>query len=324
MKFAVRGLAAALLAGVAGCAGAAEQSYPNRPLRFVVPFAPGGGADLMARLAGAKVGEAFGQQVVIDNRAGAAGNIAAEVVAKSAPDGYTLFLPTVAQAISASLYRKLNYDLMKDFTAVTQLAATPFILAVNLSLPATSVKELVALAKSQPGKLAYGSSGNGGPSHLGTEMFKARTGIDMRHIPYKGGVPAAIDLMSGQVQVLFNTPPVILPHWRSGRLRALGVTSLKRIPAAPELPTVAEAAALPGFEMVTWYGVLVPAGTPASVVTRLHGAFTAALKAPDLRDRLASENLDVVGSTPAEFAAYLKAEVPKWAKVVKESGARVD
>ena len=324
MRFAVRGPAAVLLAASVVCAVAAEPAYPIRPLRFVVPFAPGGGADLMARLAGAKVGETLGQQVVIDNRAGAAGNIAAEVVAKSAPDGYTLFLPTVAQAISASLYRKLNYDVLKDFAAVTQLAATPFILAVNPSLPASSVKELVALAKSQPGKLSYGSSGNGGPSHLGTEMFKARAGIDMRHIPYKGGVPAAIDLMAGQVQVLFNTPPVILPHWRSGRMRALGVTSLKRIPAAPELLTVAEAAALPGFEMVTWYGVLVPAGTPASVINRLHAAFTAALRAPDVRDRLSSENLDVVGSSPTEFAAYVKAEVPKWAKVVKDSGARVD
>jgi tripartite-type tricarboxylate transporter receptor subunit TctC len=314
-------IAAALLAG---SAIAAEQAYPTRPLRFVVPFAPGGGADLMARLAGAKVAENLGQQVVIDNRAGAAGNIAAEVVAKSAPDGYTLFLPTVAQAISVSLYRKLGYDLLKDFEPVTQLAETPFVVAVNLSLPATSLKELIALARSQPGKLAYGSSGNGGPSHLGTEMFKARAGIDMRHIPYKGGVPAAIDLMAGQVQVLFNTPPVVLPYWRSGRIRALGVTSLKRIPAAPELPTVAEAAPLPGFEMVTWYGVLLPAGTPAGVVRRLHGAFTSALRSPDVRDRLASENLDVVGSSPAEFAAYVKAEVPKWAKVVKDSGARVD
>jgi len=324
MRSLTTGFGAALLAVSAAFATAAEQAYPTRPLRFVVPFAPGGGADLMARLAGAKVGESFGQQVVIDNRAGAAGNIAAEVVAKSAPDGYTLFLPTVAQAISASLYRKLNYDLLRDFAPVTQLAATPFILSVNLSLPASSVKELIALAKSQPGKLSYGSSGNGGPSHLGTEMFKSRAGIDMRHIPYKGGVPAAIDLMAGQIQVLFNTPPVILPHSRSGRLRALGVTSLKRIPAAPELPTVAEAGALPGFEMVTWYGVLVPAGTPAGVVTRLHTAFAAALKAPDVRDRLVNENLDVVGSSPAEFAAYVKAEVPKWAKVVKESGARID
>src|SRR5262245_3962034 len=208
MRSLATSFAAALLAGGAAFATAAEQGYPNRPLRFLVPFAPGGGADLMARLAGAKAGEILGQQVVIDNRAGAAGNIAAEVVARSAPDGYTLFLPTVAQAISASLYRKLNYDLVKDFAPVTQLAETPFILVVNPTLPVTSVKELVALAKTQPGKLAYGSSGNGGPSHLGTEMFKSRAGIDLRHIPYKGGVPAAIDLMAGQVQVLFNTPPV--------------------------------------------------------------------------------------------------------------------
>jgi tripartite-type tricarboxylate transporter receptor subunit TctC len=317
-------IAVAIVLAVAVPAFAAETKYPVKSLRFVVPFAPGGGADLMARLAGAKVGELLGQQVVIDNRAGAGGNIAAEVVAKSAPDGYTLLQGSVAHAISTSLYRKLNYDLARDFIPVTQLAATPFILAVNPAVPATSVRELIAYAKAQPGRLAYGSSGNGGPSHLGTELFKARAGIDMRHVPYKGGVPAGIDLMAGQIQVMFNTPPVILPHSRTGRMRALGVANLKRIPAAPELPTVAEAADLPGFEIATWYGVMVPAGAPANVVTTLHAAFTTALRAPEVRDRLAAENLDVVGSTPAEFAAYVKAEVPKWAKVVKASGARVD
>ncbi|MGZ8156640.1 MAG: tripartite tricarboxylate transporter substrate binding protein [Burkholderiales bacterium] len=304
-------------------ASAGSQAYPARPLRFVVPFAPGGGADLMARLAGAKVAHSLGQQVVIDNRGGAGGNIAAELAAKSAPDGYTLFLPTVAQAISASLYRKLNYDVLKDFAAVTQLAATPFILAVHPNSPASSVKELIALAKAKPGQLSYGSSGNGGPSHLGTELFKSMAGVEVRHIPYKGGAPAAIDLMSGQIDMMFNTPPVILPHVRSGRMKALGVASLKRIPAAPEIPTVAESG-VPGYELSTWYGVLVPAGTPAPIVKTLHGAFVASVKAPDVRERLAKENFDVVASTPAEFAAYVRAEVPKWAKVVKASGARVD
>jgi tripartite-type tricarboxylate transporter receptor subunit TctC len=315
--------ALALAAGAIPAA-AAEARYPTKPLRYVVPFAPGGGADLMARLASAKVAEALGQQVVIDNRAGAGGNIAAEVVAKSAPDGYTILQGSIAHAISMSLYRNPSYDVVRDFVAVTELAATPFVLAINPSVAATSVKELIALAKSQPGKLSYGSSGNGGPSHLGTELFKTRAGIDMRHIPYKGGVPAAIDLMAGQLQVMFNTPPVILPHSRTGRMRALGVASPKRIPAAPVLPTIAEAAGLPGFEIITWYGVMVPAGAPANVVSVLHAAYTAALKAPDVRDRLAAENLDVIGSSPAEFAAYVKAEVPKWAKVVKASGARID
>jgi tripartite-type tricarboxylate transporter receptor subunit TctC len=307
---------------VAMAAGA--DGYPSRPLRFVVPFAPGGGADLMARLAGARVAEILGQQVVIDNRTGAGGNIAAEVVSKAAPDGYTLLQANVAHAISKSLYRKLNYDLAKDFVPVTQLAATPFILAVHPSVPATSVNELIALAKAQPGKLAYGSSGNGGPSHLGTELFKARAGVDLRHVPYKGGVPAALDLMAGQLQVMFNTPPVILPHARAGRMRALGVANLERIPAAPELPTIAEAAALPGFEIVTWYGVMLPTGTPAGIVKTLYTAFNAALKVPEVQQRLTSANLDVVGSTPEQFAVYVKAETSKWATVVTVSGARVD
>ncbi len=308
-----------LLATAAGTEG-----YPNRPLRFVVPFAPGGGADLMARVAGGKVGEILGQQVVVDNRTGAGGNIAAEVVSQAAPDGYTLLQANVAHAISTSLYRKLNYNLSKDFVPVTQLAATPFILAVNPSVAATSVKELIALAKAHPGELNYGSSGNGGPSHLGTELFKARAGIDMRHVPYKGGAPAAIDLVAGQIQVMFNTPPVILPHARAGRMRALGVANLKRIPAAPELPTIAEAAGLPGFEIVTWYGVMVPAGTPAGIVKTLYGAFNKALKLPEVEQRLTKANLELVGSTPEEFAAYVKAEIPKWAEVVKTAGAQVD
>jgi tripartite-type tricarboxylate transporter receptor subunit TctC len=315
--------AGALAAGTMLAVAAMAQPYPTKPLRFVVPFAPGGGADLLARLTGSKVAESFGQQVVIDNRSGAGGNIAAEVASKSAADGYTLLQANVAHAISASLYRKLNYDLLKDFTAVTQLAATPFILAVHPSSPANSVKELIALAKSQPGQLSYGSSGNGGPSHLGTELFKSMTGIDVRHIPYKGGAPAAIDLISGQIQMMFNTPPVILPHVRSGRMKGLAVASVKRIPAAPDLPTVAEAG-VPGFELSTWYGVMVPRGTPPAVVKKLHGAFVAALEAPDVRDRLANENLQIVGSTPDAFAAHVRAEIPKWAKVVKASGARVD
>ena len=315
--------AVALAASTSVALAAESQTFPTKPLRFVVPFAPGGGADLLARLTGIKVAESFGQQVVIDNRSGAGGNIAAEVASKSAADGYTLLQANVAHAISTTLYRKLNYDLLKDFAAVTQLAATPFILAVHPNSPANSVRELIALAKSQPGQLSYGSSGNGGPSHLGTELFKSMAGIDVRHIPYKGGAPAATDLISGQIQMMFNTPPVILPHVRSGRMQGLAVASVNRIPAAPELPTVAEAG-VPGFELSTWYGVMVPAGTPPDVIKKLHGAFVAALKAPDVRERLANENLEIVGSTPAEFAAYVRAEIPKWAKVVKASGARVD
>jgi tripartite-type tricarboxylate transporter receptor subunit TctC len=323
MSLTTLAFAATLLLAGGNCFAAATPRYPDKPLRFVVPFAPGGGADLLARLVGAKAAETLGQQVVIDNRTGAGGNIAAEVVARSAPDGHTLLQTNVAHAISTSLYRKLNYDLAQDFIPVSQLAWTPFVLAVHPGLPAGSVKELIALARSQPGQLNYGSSGNGGPSHLGTELFKTMAGIDLRHVPYKGGAPAAIDLIAGQIQVMFNTPPVVLPHARSGRMKALAVTSSRRIPAAPELPTVAEAA-LPGFEITTWYGLMVPAGTPGAIVSRLHAVFAAALNAPEVRGRLLAENLDPVGSTPAEFAAYVRAEIPKWAKVVKQSGARVD
>jgi tripartite-type tricarboxylate transporter receptor subunit TctC len=325
MKLPLTALALAILISGEGCiAVAAAQTYPNRPLRFVVPFAPGGGADLLARLVGAKAGESLGQQVVIDNRTGAGGNIAAEVVARSLPDGYTLLQANLGHAISASLYGKLNYDLAKDFIPLSQLGSTPFILAVHPGVPASSVKELIALAKSQPGQLNYGSSGNGGPSHLGTEMFKLMAGVDLRHVPYKGGAPAAIDLIAGQIQVMFNTPPVILPHARSGRMKALGVASARRIAAAPDMPTVAEAGMLPGFEITTWYGLMVPAGTPGPIVTKLQGVFVAALNAPDVRGRLINESIEPVGNTPAEFARYVTAEIAKWAKVVKASGARVE
>jgi len=321
---AITALAAGLLAcGTAHGATGAPADYPSKSLRFVVPFTPGGAADVLARLTGAKLAESLGQQVVIDNRPGAGGNIAAEVSARAAPDGYTMLQANVAHAISTTLYGRLGYDLLRDFVAVTQLASTPFILCVNSAVPANSVKELIALAKSQPGRLAYGSSGNGGPSHLGTEYFKSLAGIDLRHVPYKGGVPASIDLMAGQIQVMLNTPTVILAHVRAGRVRALAVTSAKRIPTVPDLPTISEAA-LPGFDVTTWFGVMLPAGTPTPIVERLHAAFVAALKAPDLRERVAAENLDLVGSSPAQFAAYVRAEIPKWAKVVKSSGARVE
>jgi tripartite-type tricarboxylate transporter receptor subunit TctC len=323
-RIAIAALAAmSFVCGAAYGATAVPPGYPNKSLRLVVPFTPGGAADVLARLTAAKLAETLGQQVVIDNRPGAGGNIAAEVVARSTPDGYTMLQANLAHAIGSSLYRKLGYDLLRDFVAVTQLASTPFILCLNPGVPANSVKELIALAKSQPGRLAYGSSGSGGPSHMATELFQSLAGIQMRHIPYKGGVPASIDLIAGQIQVMLNTPTVILGHVRAGRVKALAVSSAKRIPTAPDLPTISEAA-LPGYEVTTWFGVMLPAGTSPAIVSKLQTGFMGALKAPDVRERLATENLDLVGSSPAEFAAQVKAEIPKWARVVKSSGARVD
>jgi tripartite-type tricarboxylate transporter receptor subunit TctC len=311
------------LAAVLAAGGASAQSYPERPLRFVIPFPPGGGADNLARTLGVSAAEMLGHQIVIDNRAGAGGNIAAEVVANAAPDGYTLLQANVSHAISASLYRKLNYDLLRDFIPVTQLASIPFVLAVNPGLNVSSIKELIARAKSRPGDLAYASSGAGGPSHLAMELFKSMAGVDIRHIPYKGAVPGATDLIAGNVQMMFFTVSAALPLMSGGRLKCLAIASVRRSPLAPEIPTVAEAG-LPGFEATTWFGVMAPRGTAQPIINKLHAAFTGALKTPEIRDRVLKQGFDIVGSTPAEFATYVKADIPKWAKVIKASGASVD
>ena len=245
------------------------------------------------------------------------------MVSKAAPDGYTLLQGNVAHAISTTLYRKLNYDLLRDFAPVTQLASIPFVLAVNPGLNVGSVKELIARAKAKPGDLAYASSGSGGPSHLAMELFKSMAGVDIRHIPYKGAVPGATDLMAGNVQMMFFTVSAALPLMSSGRLKCLAIASGKRSPLAPDIPTVTESG-LPGFEATTWFGVMTPRGTPQPVVSKLHSVFTSALKAPDVRERVLKQGFEIVGSDPAEFAAYVKAEIPKWAKVVKASGASVD
>jgi tripartite-type tricarboxylate transporter receptor subunit TctC len=299
------------------------QAYPDRPLRFVIPFPPGGGADNLARVVGASAGEKLGQQIVIDNRAGAGGNIAAEVVARAPPDGYTLLQANVAHAISTSLYRKLNYDFVQDFVAVTQLASIPFVLAVNPGINVASIKDLIARAKAKPGDLAYASSGSGGPSHLAMELFKSMAGVDIRHIPYKGAVSGATDLMAGSVQMMFFTVSAALPLMSNGRLKCLAIASARRSPLAPDLPTVTESG-LPGFEATTWFGVMAPRGTRQAIVIKLHDAFTATLKAPDIRERVLKQGFDIVASSPEEFGAYVKAEIPKWAKVVKASGASVD
>ena len=312
---------AMLLAG--GTVAAAAQGYPERPLRFLVPWPPGGGADNLGRIVSTVVSERLGQPVVIDNRPGAGGNIAAEVVSKAAPDGYTLLQANVSHAISISLYRKLNYDLERDFAPVTELASIPFLLAVSPSINAPTVKELIARAKAKPGELTYASSGVGGPSHLAMELFKSTAGVDIRHIPFKGGVPGATALMAGSVQAMFFTVSAALPLINTGRLKWLAIASASRSPLVPDLPTMAEAG-LPGVEATTWFGVMVPRATSAAVMGKLHSAFVAALKTPDVRDRVVKQGFDIVGSDPAQFAAFVKVEIPKWARVVKASGAKAD
>ncbi|MBI3937816.1 MAG: tripartite tricarboxylate transporter substrate binding protein [Betaproteobacteria bacterium] len=304
-------------------AGAAAQDYPTKPIRLIVPFAPGGGNDLIARVIGQKLTARWGQQIVVDNRPGAGGNIAAEITANSAPDGYTVFQFNIANAIAKSVYKKLAYDPVGDFAAVTQMASSAFFLVVHPSVPASTVKELIALAKARPGSLNYGSSGSGGSSHLMMELFKSMTGTDMTHIPYKGAGPALPDLLAGQIQLIFAIPATTLSLIKGGKLRALGVSSAKRNPLMPELPTVAEAG-VPGFEGSAWYGVVVPARTARAIVNKLHEAIVAALHEPDVSGRLSSQGVEMVGSAPDAFAQFIKSEIAKWRKVVVASGAKVD
>jgi len=304
------------LAGAFMPPAARAQNYPERPLRFVIPFTPGGGADNLARIVSIPAAEMLGQQIVIDNRAGAGGNLAAELVAHATPDGYTLLQGNVAHAISRGLFPKLNYDIQQDFMAVTQLASIPFLLAVNPALNASTVKDVIALAKAAPGQLNCASSGSGSPSHLAMEIFKTMTGINVRHIPYKGAAPATTDLIAGQVQMMFFTVSAALPHVRSGRLKAIAIGSTKRSQLAPDIPTVSESG-VAGYEATTWFGVNLPRGTSPAIVQKLHRTFTAALRRPEVQDRLVQQGFDIVGSTPAEFEQYIRSEIPKWAKVIK-------
>jgi tripartite-type tricarboxylate transporter receptor subunit TctC len=311
------------LAVLAARAEAAD-TYPSKPIRFVVAFPPGGGTDLVARTIAPRLAERLAQQVVVDNRPGAGGNLGTEIVAKSAPDGYTMLMGSVGPlAINASLFARLPFDPLKDLAPVTLAASTPNILVVHPSLPVASVHELIALAKARPGAINFASSGQGTPAQLAGELFNSMAGVKMVHVPYKGAAPALADLLGGQVQVMFSTMPPALPHVSAGRLRALAVASLKRSPAAPGLPTIDEAA-LPGFEATTWHGVMVPAATPSAVVARLHGDIVAVLRMPDVAERLSSQGAEAIGSTPQEFASYIKTETAKWAKVIRESGAKAE
>ena len=298
--------------------------YPSKPIRIVAPFPPGGPADILSRIIGHKLSQSWGQQVIVDNRPGAGGNIGADLVAKAAPDGYTLLLGFVGtHAINASLYAKMPYDNVKDFEPVSQIAAVTIVLVVHPSVSASSIKELIALAKSKPGQLTFGSPGNGTPQHLAGQLFNTMAGVDMLHVPYKGAVPALTDLLGGQLSMIFSSMPPALPLVKTGKIRALGVTSATRSPATPAIPTITESG-LPGYEVNNWYGILAPRGTPKEIVSKLNAEIVKILNMPDVKESLAVQGAEPVSGTPEQFAAYIKAETEKWAKIVKYSGARLD
>ncbi len=315
-------LAALLCFGVAQ-AHAQAPAYPAKPVKVIVALAAGSGADIVTRIFTAKLGEILGQQFIVENRGGAGGNIGVEAGARSPSDGYTLLAIAAGQVINTALYPKLNYNLEKDFDAVGLVAAAPLILVVHPSLPVKSVKEFIAFAKARPGKLHYASSGNGSSPHLAAEMFKMHAGVDIVHVPYRGSPQAVTDLIAGETSMVLLAPSSVLPYVQSGRLRALAVASARRSITAPGLPTMAEAG-LPGFEAGTWTAFLSPAGTSPDIVTRVNRELVAIARLPEVRDRLATQGFDARTTTPAEFAAYLRTEIAKWAKVVKATGVRVD
>jgi tripartite-type tricarboxylate transporter receptor subunit TctC len=303
---------------------AIAQPFPSKPARMIVPYPPGGSADILARAIGAKVGEGLGQPVVIDNRPGAGTIIGTEATAKSAPDGYTFMLGTVSShAINPALNARLPFDPVKDFTPLSLVASIPFVMIVHPSVPARSVQEFVALAKSKPGQLNYSSAGNGTSNHLAGELLKSMAGVDLVHVPYKGSAPALNDLIAGQVSLMFDLVLTAAPHIKSGAVRGLAVTGTQRSAVLPELPTVAETG-LPGYEVSAWFGIFAPAGVPQPVAKRLNAEFVKVMQQPDLKQRLASLGADPLTSTPEEFSTYLRSEIDKWAKVVKASGMKVD
>jgi tripartite-type tricarboxylate transporter receptor subunit TctC len=303
---------------------ALAQAYPSRPIRIVVPFPPGGTSDILSRTIGQKLSEEWGQPVITDNRPGAAGNIASEVVAKSKGDGYTLYINTVGtHAINPAIYTKLSFDPIRDFTAVTNLVNLPSILLVHPSVPATSVKELIALAKKRPGDLTYSSAGSGAQPHLTAEMFKTMTGVNLVHVPYKGAAPQMVALIAGEVALTFATAPSGVPLAKNRQARAIGVTSARRIPALPDVPTITEAG-VPGYVAVGWNGMVGPAGIPGPVLDKLHATVVKIVRTPEVNNKLVGLGAEPATSTPGEFAALMKAEIVKWAKAVRDSGARLD
>jgi tripartite-type tricarboxylate transporter receptor subunit TctC len=317
----MRWIAASLLTAGALSAQAAE-NYPSRPVRMIVPYAPGGNTDALARIIAQRLTQSLGQQVVVDNRPGGNTLLGTALVAQAQPDGYTIMLTTLTFAVVPSIYKKLPFDARRDFTPITLAVTLPNVLVVNPSVPAKSVKELIAYARSNPGKLNYASTGSGTSPHLSMELLKTMAGVDLVHIPYKGGGPAMAALIGGQVSAQFIGLPVALPQIKSGKLRALGVTSAKRAAAAPDLPTIGET--LKGYELDPWFGVLGTGGMPKPVVQLLQKEIASILQAPDMKERLAGMGAEPVGSSPQQFAAYITAEIAKFAKLVKTAGVKVE
>jgi tripartite-type tricarboxylate transporter receptor subunit TctC len=311
------------IAAIAASPLCSAQSWPSRPVHFVVPFPAGGSTDVVGRLIADRLADSLKQPFVVENRAGAGGTLGSDVVAKAPPDGYTMLLGTSStQAIAASLYAKLPYDPSRDFAPVSLIGTATILLVVNPAVPARSVRELIALAKTKPGRLTFASSGNGSVSHLTGAYFASQAGISLQHIPYKGDTPMITDLIGGQVSLAFGTAVAFLPQVQTGKLVALAVADAKPSPIAPGLPTIAET--LPGFEALQWFGVLMPAGTPADVVAKLHAEIDRVLRMPDVRERLASVGIEVAQKSPAEFGAFIQSETAKWGKIVRDSGAKID
>jgi tripartite-type tricarboxylate transporter receptor subunit TctC len=320
----VLGSLATLLLVTASISAAVAQGYPNKPIRLVVTFPAGGGADFVARAIAPKLSEALGQPVVIDNRAGANGGIGNEIVAKSPPDGYTLLLGAAgALTIAPHLYEKLPFDTFKDFDPVSLVGSSPFILTVNPSVPASSLQELTALAKAKPATLNFGSSGTGGAPHLAGELYKSLAGVNLVHVPYKGLAPAITDLLGGQVQVLFADVGLVAPHIKAGKLKALAVTGTQRSSAVPDIPTMIEAG-LPGYSAGTWYGILAPAGTPASVTAKLNAALVSLLATTEIKTQFAGQGIDPAGDRPEQFATLIRDDYDKWARLIREAKIKVE
>jgi tripartite-type tricarboxylate transporter receptor subunit TctC len=311
-----------VLCAAFAAASALAQQYPIKPVRIIVGYPAGGPTDMIARTVAQKLSPALGQQVIVDNRPGASGMIGAELAVKAPPDGYTLLTVPITYAVTPSVFPKMPYDAEKDLAPVALVAAAPFILVVHPTLPVKTVKDLIALAKSRPGQINYASASAGGMPHLAGELFNIMAGVKLTHIPYKGAAPATIDLLAGQVSLMFNNMLSAMPHVKSGKLRAVAVTSAKRSSAVPELPTVAET--IPGFEASGWYGAFAPAATPREIIAKLNGEINRLMRQPDVAQRLAGDGVEAVTMTPAEFGTYLHSEIVKWGKVVKISGATVD